>query len=106
MAQSKSVCSIYPASEIGMAFDRIAQLQFKTDTHEFEQVLERIKPFFSQDSLKVITSTIQDDSKVLQSGDTFVKYGRRGRPHARFVYISADSKRIVWCVKSFENGSM
>ena len=32
----------------------------------------------------------------------FVKYGRRGRPHARFVYISADEKYLVWCVKALQ----
>ena len=30
----------------------------------------------------------------------FIKYGRRGQPHARFVYISNDEKNLVWCVKA------
>ena len=30
----------------------------------------------------------------------FIKYGRRGQPHARFVYISSDEKYLVWCVKT------
>ena len=30
----------------------------------------------------------------------FIKYGRRGQPHARFVYISNDEKYLVWCVKT------
>lgn len=32
----------------------------------------------------------------------FVKYGRRGRPHPRFVYISADEQHLVWCVKALQ----
>ena len=31
----------------------------------------------------------------------FVKYGRRGEPHPRFVYISAKEEYLVWCIKDF-----
>lgn len=30
----------------------------------------------------------------------FIKYGRRGQPHARFIYISSDEQHLVWCVKA------
>ena len=32
-------------------------------------------------------------------GETFLKYGRWGQPHPRYVYISSDRKYLVWCVK-------
>lgn len=37
-----------------------------------------------------------------RSGDSFIKYGRYGQPHLRFVYISDDGKFLVWCVKQFD----
>ncbi len=33
---------------------------------------------------------------VLNRGATFVKHGRQGDPHSRFVWVSSDFKRIHW----------
>jgi len=40
--------------------------------------------------------------EMLKTGENFVKYGRRGAPHNRFVYVSQDMKYLVWCVKNVD----
>ena len=39
---------------------------------------------------------------MVQRGANFIKYGRRGQPHVRFVYVSADEKHLVWCIKTLQ----
>jgi len=34
--------------------------------------------------------TIKMSTSILQKGETFVKYGKVGKPHKRFVYVSED----------------
>jgi hypothetical protein len=33
---------------------------------------------------------------MLKKGETFIKYGKYGKPHERFVFLTEDEKRIVW----------
>ena len=108
--QSVEVAPLYPVDQFGDIYDRIQHMQFKTDTQDIEQVFERIRPFFSetsnqqQRSLTVVQRQVAQQSSLIKSGDSFVKYGRYGTPHIRFVYISQDEKYLVWCVKNFEIG--
>ena len=57
-------------------------------------------PFFNLDPDRKLTK--DHDIQMVQRGQMFIKYGRRGRPHARFVYISSDEKYLVWCVKALQ----
>ena len=33
---------------------------------------------------------------LLKLGQTFLKYGNKGKPHERFVYLSQDEKKLLW----------
>lgn len=68
-------------------FDRIMKNQFKTDTLFVEKIYERIRAFNHEETTK---ETIKLSTNVLQSGESFLKFGRRGTPHLRFVYVSDD----------------
>jgi hypothetical protein len=35
----------------------------------------------------------------LFEGQSFIKYGRHGKPHTRVVYLSKDSEEVVWCIR-------
>ncbi|CAN0019437.1 unnamed protein product, partial [Sphacelaria rigidula] len=34
--------------------------------------------------------------ELLTTGGFFIKYGRFGKPHVRFVRMSSDLKTIIW----------
>lgn len=33
---------------------------------------------------------------MLQKGESFIKYGKKGNPHRRFVRLSNDGRHIIW----------
>lgn len=68
-------------------FDRIMLNEFKTDTMFVEKIYERIRAFNHEETTK---ETIKLSTNVLQSGESFLKFGRMGKPHLRFVYVSDD----------------
>jgi hypothetical protein len=61
--------------------------EFKTDTLYIEKIYERIRAFNNVETTK---ETIKLSTNVLQAGETFLKYGRAGKPHKRYVYASDD----------------
>lgn len=88
----------YPPAELEEMYHRICTNQFKTDTQDIERILGRVGPFFNLDPEKPLTK--DHDIQMVQRGQMFVKYGRRGQPHSRFVYISGDERQLVWCKKA------
>ena len=79
---------------------RICSNQFKTDTQDIEKTLARVGAYFRID---IDQCKKDQDIQMVQRGETFVKYGKRGEPHARFVFISSDEDYLVWCVKDFSD---
>lgn len=47
--------------------------------------------------LKTVNLNNMDELvEMLKHGEMFMKYGRNGKPHQRFVILSKDEKRITW----------
>ncbi len=82
---------------LGEIYDRIVKDEFKTDTDELEKIYDRLSMFrvdedndvSSKDMLKMTTH-------VITTGDVFLKYGRMGSPHNRYVFLSENQQRICW----------
>lgn len=41
--------------------------------------------------------------RLLQDGRQFRKYGRRGLPHSRLVFLTPDARTLVWCASGSRN---
>ncbi len=85
----------YPVSKLEEMFARIMAHEFKTDTQYVEKIYERIRAFNHEETTK---DTIKRSTNILQAGEHFLKFGRIGKPHMRFVYVSDDEESIFWCV--------
>ena len=77
-------------------YDRIMRKEFKTDTQYVEKIYERIRAFTHMES--TTKDTIKKSSNILQTGEYFLKYGRHGKPHKKFIYVSDDEESLFWCV--------
>ena len=98
--QSEMAAPHYPADQFPAIYDRITKNQFKTDTLDLEKALARVQAYQGID----IEGINKDfDIQNVQRGDMFIKYGRRGQPHPRFVYITSDEQYLIWCVKDFSD---
>ena len=91
----------FPSLRLEGMFDRIMANEFKTDTQYVEKIYERIRAFNHEE--KTTKDTIKRSANVLQSGEHFLKYGRMGKPHMRFVYVSDDEDCLYWCELSKES---
>jgi hypothetical protein len=60
-----------------------------------EKIYERIRAFNHEET--TTKDTIKRSANILQSGEHFLKFGRMGKPHMRFVYVSDDEECIFWC---------
>jgi hypothetical protein len=67
--------------------------EFKTDTQYVEKIYERIKAFNHEETTR---DTIKRSTNILQAGERFLKYGRMGKPHMRFVQVSEKEDFIYW----------
>ena len=68
--------------------------EFKTDTQFVEKIYERIRAFNNEETTK---EAIKMSTNILQKGETFLKFGKLGEPHKRFVYVSDDERNLFWC---------
>lgn len=59
--------------------------EFKTETQFVEKLYERIRAFNGDTTPK---ETTKMSASILQKEETFLKYGKLGTPHKRFVYFS------------------
>lgn len=79
------------------------------DPNNFDYVEESIEYFERPDSRNSISSYLElgensciqpspSDThvKLLVTGGIFLKFGRRGKPHLRHVFVSADLKLVQW----------
>lgn len=90
----------FEEQRINDIFDRVMNNEFKTDTLYIEKIYERIRAF---NNVETTRETIKLSTNVLQQGETFLKFGRSGKPHKRFVYSSDDEQNIFWCKLSEGN---
>ena len=83
---------------LGQIYDRIVKDEFKTDADELEKIYDRLSMLkvdeedsdvTSKDMLKIITH-------VVTTGDVFLKYGRMGHPHNRYVFLSEKQQKLCW----------
>jgi len=63
--------------------------------------LERIKILGEEQETKKEKELIKQVEteyfkELLLRGDTFLKYGRHGKPHPRFVWVTSDFKEVKW----------
>lgn len=58
----------------------------------FDEIDDRVRNLTSLASLGRAEGLVN----LLTKGGIFLKYGRRGRPHLRHVYVTADLKTIEW----------
>jgi Sec7-like guanine-nucleotide exchange factor len=84
----------FPVTKLEEMFARIITNEFKTDTQYVEKIYERIRAFNHEETTK---DTIKRSANILQAGEHFLKFGRLGKPHMRFVYVSDDEECIFWC---------
>jgi hypothetical protein len=84
----------FPVCKLDDIYARIMKQEFKTDTQYVEKIYERIRAFNHEETTK---DTIKRSANVLQAGEHFLKFGRMGKPHMRFVYVSDDEESIFWC---------
>ncbi|EEQ98780.1 guanyl-nucleotide exchange factor, putative [Perkinsus marinus ATCC 50983] len=84
------------AEELGQMYDRIVAKEFRPDTTPQELMYVRLakNPQYSADEKNVAASA--EDIHRMKKGDNFLKFGRRGRPHPRRVFLSEDESRICW----------
>jgi hypothetical protein len=67
-----------------------------------EKIYERIRAFNHEGATR---DTIKRSTNILQSGEEFLKFGRMGKPHMRYVYVSDEEDCIYWCVLADKNGA-
>lgn len=82
-------------------YSRIMANEFKTDTQYVEKIYERIRAFNHEE--KPTRETIKRSTNVLQAGEFFLKFGRMGKPHMRYVQVSDDEEMIYWYEVSQED---
>ena len=56
--------------------------------------------FFSE-----LRSEVDKRISVLRDGQVFQKHGRKGAPHSRFVWLTADETRVCWAKAEAADGS-
>lgn len=81
-------------------YDRIKAKKLETNVDGIEMIYNRLHS--AQQDINI------DDQKVvetLQKGDTFLKYGRKGKPKNRLVYFSKDDLKIYWRAPNNKNES-
>lgn len=82
---------------LGQIYDRIVNEEFKTDTDDLEKIYNRLSMFKLEDDDEVISKDIlKMTTHVVTTGDIFLKYGRRGSPHERCVFLLMDPQRLCW----------
>jgi len=82
---------------LGQIYDRIVKDEFKTDTDELEKIYDRLSMFKVDEDKEVSSKDIlKMTTHVVTTGDVFVKYGRSGNPHNRYVFLSEDQLKLCW----------
>jgi hypothetical protein len=91
----------FPVQKLEEMYSRIMANEFKTDTQYVEKIYERIRAFNHEK--KPTRETIKRSTNVLQAGEFFLKFGRMGKPHMRYVQVSDDEEMIYWYEVSQED---
>jgi hypothetical protein len=91
----------FPVQKLEDMYSRIMANEFKTDTQYVEKIYERIRAFNHEE--KPTRETIKRSTNVLQAGEFFLKFGRMGKPHMRYVQVSDDEEMIYWYEVSQED---
>ncbi len=82
---------------LGQIYDRIVKDEFKTDTDEIEKIYDRLSMFKVDEDNDVTSKDIlKMTTHVMTTGDVFLKYGRMGSPHNRYVFLSENQQRLCW----------
>jgi len=66
-------------------------LIISSDPHNLREIASNVPTIKNEKSIKA-----EEILKMLKTGEIFIKYGNKGRPHPRLVQLSQDEKRIVW----------
>eukprot|EP00828_Plagiopyla_frontata_P047532 TRINITY_DN8813_c0_g1_i1.p2 TRINITY_DN8813_c0_g1~~TRINITY_DN8813_c0_g1_i1.p2 ORF type:complete len:202 (+),score=17.41 TRINITY_DN8813_c0_g1_i1:117-722(+) len=87
-------------AQLELMYERVQEQQFETKSDQIEIIYNRLhfgeasNAHVSQ-TLSNLKSSIQKDPLyILEKGNTFYKFGRKGKPCRRFVYYSDTEQRI------------
>mmetsp|Transcript_39488 Transcript_39488/g.37953 ORF Transcript_39488/g.37953 Transcript_39488/m.37953 type:complete len:183 (-) Transcript_39488:312-860(-) len=82
---AKNLAGKVSREELYALYDRIAKQEFESKVEWQEQAFKRI-------------GMIENELGDIFSGEgtKFLKYGRRGKPHFKQVYITEDQSRLFW----------
>ncbi len=82
---------------LGQIYDRIVKDEFKTGTDELEKIYDRLSMFKVDEDNEVTSRDIlKMTTHVVTTGDVFLKYGRAGSPHDRYVFLSENQEKLCW----------
>eukprot|EP01022_Parablepharisma_sp_SALTPOND_P004529 TRINITY_DN120462_c2_g1_i1.p1 TRINITY_DN120462_c2_g1~~TRINITY_DN120462_c2_g1_i1.p1 ORF type:complete len:674 (-),score=78.24 TRINITY_DN120462_c2_g1_i1:3202-5223(-) len=82
---------------LGQIYDRIVKDEFKTSTDELEKIYDRLSMFKVEEDKEVSSKDrLKMTTHVVTTGDVFLKYGRMGNPHNRYVFLSENQERLCW----------
>ncbi len=85
------------AEYLGEIYERIVKDEFKTDTDELEKIYDRLSMFKVDETSAVSPKDLlKMTTHVITTGDVFLKYGRQGNPHNRYVFLTENLERICW----------
>lgn len=85
---------------LGALYDRVVAKEFKTYSDEIEKIYERISQLNIDQSSLSQMEILKLTTNVVMTGDYFIKFGRRGSPHNRYVFLSNDQNQLCWQKKN------
>ena len=81
---------------LGKIYERIVKEEFKTDTDEVEKIYDRLSMLQMDEAEVSSKDMLKMTTHVMVTGDVFIKYGRSGNPHNRYVFLQTESQRLCW----------
>ena len=81
----------FDKKELSEIYNRICKEGFRTDTQKIDVIFQRLGAFYDY-------KRVMDESMIFD-GQLFLKFGRRGKPHNRLIYMDKDCVNIIWCIR-------
>ena len=73
---------------------------------DLEKIYDRINAFLLDENLNINKKQmLKMATTVVLDGDNFLKFGRSGKPHSRYVFLTQDESQLCWMDKSRKGNS-
>ena len=94
---NEKALSLVTEEHLGQIYDAVVKAEFKTNTDELEKIYNRLSASSLEEDNELISRDIlKMTTHVVTTGDVFLKYGRSGNPHERYVFLLEDPPRLCW----------